>query len=168
MNFKRMPSNTFGWDPHAYLAQTSSVRWDDGEANSVTPSRHQEENTEEEKKGGIRRRNPSDPWGRRTYLYIWISSQEGSVWNLIHKHYSPGSPVFPSPAEKTGSSSEPLWGTFPQHSPPSVGSIRGLTGIWLLPCFIKHTCLQPSQVCLSVKQLLINNAFLRFPLKCGC
>lgn len=106
-----------------------------------------------------RRRNPSDPRGRGTYLYIWVSSRDGSVWNVIHKHYSLSSPFPPSPAEERALLSEPLWVTFPQHSPPSVGSIRGLTGIWLLPCFIKHTCLQPSQACLSVKRLIINRTF---------
>lgn len=40
---KKLPSNTFGSDLNAYLAQTSSVRWDDGEPNSVTQSRYQEE-----------------------------------------------------------------------------------------------------------------------------
>ena len=50
MNFKRMPSNTFASDLYAYLAQTSSVCWDDGEPNSVTPSRHQQESTEKREK----------------------------------------------------------------------------------------------------------------------
>lgn len=109
-----------------------------------------------------RRRNPSDPRGRGTYLYIWVSSRDGSVWNVIHKHYSLSSPFPPSPAEERALLSEPLWVSFPQHSPPSVGSIRGLTGIWLLPCFIKHTCLQPSQACLSVKRLIINRTFPGF------
>ena len=45
-----MPSNTLGSDLHAYLAQTPSVCWDDGEPNSVTPSRHQDEENIEEKK----------------------------------------------------------------------------------------------------------------------
>jgi len=137
----RMPGDTFSSDPHEYLTQTSSVCWERWRAklcHSFTTRR------------------------RRTYLYFWISSREGSVWNLIHKHYSPDSPVFPLPEEKkASSSSEPLWGTFPQHSPPSGGSIRGLTGIWLPPCFIKHTCLQPLQV--SVTRLLVNSSFLRLP-----
>lgn len=75
----RMPGDTFSSDPHEYLTQTSSVCWERWRAklcHSFTTRR------------------------RRTYLYFWISSREGSVWNLIHKHYSPDSPVFPLPEEK--------------------------------------------------------------------
>lgn len=109
--------------------------------------------------------NLSDPSGRRTYLYIWISSQEGSVWNLIHKHYPPPTrQFFPLPEEKTGSSSEPLWGNF--FTTRSSFRRFNTRADWdLAPVmFHQRRCLQPSQVCLSVKRLLINrpSTFLRF------
>ena len=45
-NFKWMPNNAFGSGPYAYVAQTSSVCWDDRELKSVSPSRPQEDEEE--------------------------------------------------------------------------------------------------------------------------
>lgn len=158
-----LKDSTFGSDLHAYLAPLCVE--DDGEPNSVTPSRHQEE---ENTRGKKRRSNPSDPRGRRTYLYIWISSQEGSVWNLIHKHYSPGSPVFPSPAEKDGLF---FWATLGNFSTTQSSFSRfNKRADWdLAPAMFHQTHLSSAIAGLSVSQTAphTSSGFHRRLLKCG-
>lgn len=159
---KRKPSNTFGSNLQCIFSSDilRVLRWCRAKlCHSITTPRGK---YLKKKKEG---RNLSDPGGRRTYLYIWIFSLEESVWNLIHKHYPHDSPVFPSPEEKAGSSSEPLCGNF-STTQSSFCKFNKRADWDLAPAMFHQTYLSSAIAGLSVSQTPTHRpgTFLRFPL----
>lgn len=154
LNLKRKPGSTL--NPCAYVAQKCVEM-----TRSQSLSLHRD--TKKKKKTRKKKKSLRSFEAEELTFASGFPHRKESVWNLIHKHYSPGSPAFPSPAGKRAFLLSHFGGTFSTIQ-SSISKFNERADWDLVPAMFHQTHLSSAIADLSVKQPRVKSTLPRFPL----